>query len=120
MMVTAMGPGSTKRWQTPVSIDPSWAPRHHLVEHGDAVVAVFFHGSASGSTAVILDREDGSVRWSGPPGNIGSIGHSKYSNRVRVVPAGDGAVRVYGDESGGRYVGLLDLREGLWGHEAWR
>ncbi|MGE0792301.1 MAG: hypothetical protein AB7S26_41895 [Sandaracinaceae bacterium] len=87
---------------------------------GDVWVVVTFCAGASGAAAYGVSRTTGERVFTLSPGSIGSIGHSRYANAVRVVAEGGLAV-VYGDESGGRYVGVIDVGERrLLGHEVWR
>ncbi|MBX3271497.1 MAG: PQQ-binding-like beta-propeller repeat protein [Sandaracinaceae bacterium] len=90
-----------------------------FVDAGDVLVVVTFCSGASGASAFGVAR-DGTLRFAVSPGSIGTIGHSRYGNDVRAARAGE-LVVVHGDESAGRYVGVLDPREGrLLGYEVWR
>lgn len=79
-----------------------------IAEAGDAVVVASFCPSATGVVIDVLDVATGAARGSVHPYGIGSIGHSRYGNDVRVSIDG-GRARVYGDESAGRYVSSIDL-----------
>ncbi|MCB9594286.1 MAG: hypothetical protein H6719_16250 [Sandaracinaceae bacterium] len=86
----------------------------------DLVVVVTYCSGASGATAYGIERPGGRKRWTVSPGSIGSIGHSRYGNDVRVVREGPHAV-VYANESAGDYVGVIDPVAGrLLGYEVWR
>ena len=83
------------------------------------LVVVTFSSGASGARAFGV-APDGTLRFAVSPGSIGTIGHSRYGNDVRAARVG-ALVVVHGHESGGRYVGVIDPREGrLLGYEVWR
>lgn len=111
-----------ERWRT--TLDPKggpWGNMAVVAEHAESVVVVVYGGGASGASAYGVDREHGTLRFSSSPGSIGSIGHSRYGNEVGLALFSEGIVRVHGHESGGDYVGVLDVRAGrLLGHEVWR
>lgn len=91
-----------------------------FVEVDGTLVVVTFCSAASGASAWGIDLASGEERWVASPGSIGLIGHSAYSNDVRATREGDRVV-VYGDESAGRYAGVLDPASGtLLGYEVWR
>lgn len=99
--------------------DP-FADRAAFAVLDDTVVVVTFCSGASGATAYGIDRRTGARAWATSPGSIGPIGHSRYGNDVRVAVEGERVV-VHGDESAGRYVGVLDPRLGrLLGYEVFR
>ncbi len=108
------------RWRSP--IEPAQIFDDHLVivEAGEHVVAISYCSGASGAYGFGLAPESGAIEWRSSVGSIGSIGHSRYANEVRAVARGDRLV-VYGEESGGSYVGVVDARHGrLIGYEVWR
>jgi hypothetical protein len=115
-------PSGDERWHT--MLDPKggrWWNMAVVIEHGEQLAVVAYHGSASGAAAWVIDRERGTPRFSGSPGSIGNIGHSKYGNEIALSLGDDGLVRAHGHESGGDYLGVLDLEAGrLLGHEVWR
>lgn len=110
------------RWHT--TLDPEggrWWNTAALIEHDDHVVIVLYNGASSGATAYGVDRESGALRFTSSSGGIGPIGHSRYSNEVALGSDDLGHVLVYGHESGGDYLGVLDVQAGrLLGHEVWR
>jgi len=118
----ATDPKGELRWRT--TLDPKagpWSSSAVVAEHAGCVVVVVYNGGSSGASAYVVDREHGTLRFSSSPGSIGSIGHSRYGNDVGLALFGQGIVRVYGHESGGDYLGVLDLGAGrLLGHEVWR
>jgi hypothetical protein len=107
-------------WSTAVTSSP-FEEAAALLEAGGGIVAAVFCESASGVSVVSLDAATGAVRWRVNPFGIGSIGHSKYGNDVSIALEGEGRLRVRGDESGGRYVALVDLATGREiSDEVWR
>ncbi len=122
LVVEHAGPDGKKRWSTTVDAQGGgWWNSAALVEQGDTLVVVPFHGASSGAVAYGLARRDGAVRFEASPGSIGSIGHSKYSNDLALTVDEAGHVFTHGKESGGHYIGVLDVEAGrLLGHEVWR
>jgi hypothetical protein len=107
-------------WRTPLVPKQIFDDHLTLVEAGGRIVAVSFCGNASGTFAFGFDPATGAIVWTSSVGSIGTIGHSRYRNDVRAVVDGERVV-VYGAESSGKYVGVLDPREGrLIGWEVWR
>lgn len=83
----------------------------------DAIYAAHFHAIATGARVAKLDATDGAVQWDQPLTGVGPIGHSKYRNEVQVRLSDDG-LHVYGWESGGAYVEVVDLDTGAQRHHA--
>jgi hypothetical protein len=107
-------------WRTPLVPEQVFDDHLVVVEAGGHVVAVSYCGNASGAYGFGFDPESGALEWTASVGSIGNIGHSRYRNDVRAVARGDRLV-VYGNESSGSYVGVVDAREGrLIGWEVWR
>lgn len=122
LVVDHAGPGNKTHWSTTLDGQGgSWWNSAALLEYQDTVVVVAYHGSSSGAVAHGLARRDGSKLFDASPGSIGMIGHSKYSNDLALTVDRAGLLRTHGNESGGRYIGVLDLEAGrLLGHEVWR
>jgi hypothetical protein len=53
----------------------------------------------------------GAVAWHPRLIGLGSVGHSKYSNRVKIRLHG-ARLAVYGNESAGRYTEIFDTANG--------
>lgn len=117
----ATDPAGKERWRT--ALEPKggrWWNMAVVIEQGERVIVVVYHGAASGAAVHGVDREHGTLAFSTSPGGIGNIGHSIYSNDVGLSLA-DGLVHIHGHESGGDYLGVLDPKAGrLLGHEVWR
>lgn len=72
---------------------------------------VFFSPEDSGAEATAVDLQSGKVLWTSKLRALGDVDHSKYRNRVNVGLE-EGKVIVYGDETMGRYVEVLDASNG--------
>jgi outer membrane protein assembly factor BamB len=79
---------------------------------GNEVYYADFHPSASGCAVVAFDLATGKEVWKTHLKGLGPIAHTQYSNRVTLDLPRDDALRVYGNESAGKYVEYLDLRTG--------
>ena len=122
LVVEHAGPGGKRLWSSTLDAQGgAWWSSAALLEHHETVVVVAYHGAASGAAAYGLTRRDGTKLFDTSPGSIGSIGHSKYSNDLALTMDEAGHVLTHGNESGGRYIGVLDVAEGrLLGREVWR
>lgn len=114
--------GGKRLWST--TLDPQgggWWNSAVLLRHRETVVVVAYHGSSSGAVAYGLNGRDGTKLFDSSPGSIGPIGHSKYSNELALTVNEAGHVLTHGNESGGHYIGVLDVAAGrLLGREVWR
>jgi hypothetical protein len=70
-----------------------------------------FSPNASGCFVSALDLDSGRQLWTTPLVGIGPIDRSKYRNRVNIELHGDRVV-VFGNESNGRYVEVLNATTG--------
>jgi hypothetical protein len=61
--------------------------------------------------SIVAYHLDHGERWKTPLWGIGPLGNSMYTNRVNMKLDGNNLI-VYGDESAGRYIQLLDIRTG--------
>ncbi len=77
---------------------------------GDVVVA-HYDPIASGTQVTRLHAETGATVWTTPLQGMGPIDHSRYRNDVQTQIAA-GKIWVYGWESAGAYVEVLDLQDG--------
>ena len=66
---------------------------------------------SDGCTVVAYDLANQKQLWKTPLQALGPIDHTKYHNAVEMDLDGD-ALRVYGDESAGKYMEYVDLKEG--------
>src|SRR5262245_54965796 len=79
--------------------------------NGDTLVFARFHPSASGATIVAVDLSTGKELWATHLKGLGPIQHSAYLNRLNLDAQSD-VVTVFGNESQGRYVEILDAKTG--------
>ena len=78
----------------------------------DAVLyAAVYSPSATGCRVLALAVDTGQALWDTPLTGIGSMMHSRYSNSVRMELT-NGELAIFGDESGGKYVEVLDPATG--------
>jgi hypothetical protein len=82
-----------------------------LVAAGDTVVVALYSRIASGCRLVGLDIKTGAKRWEVVLEGLGPVSHSKYRNDVQVSVI-NGQVVVYGWESSGRYIEIVDPKSG--------
>jgi hypothetical protein len=81
-----------------------------LVAHDVLYYADFGPGS-NGCTLIAFDLKARKVVWKTWVWGIGAVTHSQYQNRINLA-IDDRYLTVYGNESFGRYVELLDLNTG--------
>jgi hypothetical protein len=81
-----------------------------FIRGGDMLYYAEFSPYASGCSIVAYHLKQGE-RWKTPLWGIGPKGNSMYTNRVNMKLDGNHLI-VYGDESAGRYIELVDVRTG--------
>ena len=91
----------------------AWQAHQHSVftTSGDTLVVADFHPNRHGCGLVAFDLKNKKDLWQTELKGIGPIPHSRYSNRVNLDLV-DGAVRVFSQESAGRYVEFVDPKTG--------
>ncbi len=77
----------------------------------DLFVYAEFTTSSSGCTVIASDLKTRKQLWAVPLEGLGPIAHKSYRNRVSLSIV-YGVVNIYGWESGGKYLELLDLKTG--------
>ena len=77
-----------------------------LVDKGKLYAALYSR-SLTGCQVLSLDASSGNLLWETPLKGIGSIGHSRYTNRVQMRFR-DEYLLIFGDEASGRYIEVLD------------
>jgi outer membrane protein assembly factor BamB len=82
-----------------------------LVVHRGKLYAALYSRYAAGCRVLTLDASSGHRLWETRLTGVGSVMHSKYMNRVQMRMKGKRLV-VFGDESGGRYIEVLDPLSG--------
>jgi hypothetical protein len=70
-----------------------------------------FSAARSGCAVVAHDLKRGKQLWKVALKGLGPISHFRYHNAINL-DVDQGAVRVYGKESAGRYVEFVDLKTG--------
>jgi len=92
----------------------SWQERGHcvcLVRNGTLYRAEYDQIS-SGCAIVAVNLKPGKEIWKATLQGLGPIDHSKYRNRVWMESVDDLVFAIYGHESAGRYVELVDWKSG--------
>jgi hypothetical protein len=85
-------------------------PASVFVRRGDVLFYADFSPNSSGCSIVAYHLQQGEL-WKTPLWGIVLLGQSMYSNRVNLKLDGDHLI-VYGDESAGKYIELVDVRTG--------
>jgi hypothetical protein len=71
-----------------------------------------FNPISDGCAVVAFDLKAGKQLWRTDLKALGPVSHSKYRNRVTLELVGRDAIRIFGEESEGRYVEFLDRASG--------
>lgn len=91
-------------WATQVTV--SFAQRDGVLYYTD------FHPHSSGCAVVAFDLNSKKQLWRTDLKGLGGIDHSKYFNDVRLDVLDDRTVRVFGQETAGKYVEIVDRVSG--------
>jgi hypothetical protein len=89
-------------------------------EHGQSAFVVCngiiyraeYSGISSGCAIIAFDLKAGKELWKATLKGLGPIDHSKYHNRVRMEKVDNTVFAVYGEESAGKYVELVEYATG--------
>jgi hypothetical protein len=79
---------------------------------GDTICRADYSGISSGCAVIAFDLKAGKELWKVNLKGLGPIDHSEYHNRVRMEKVDDTVFAVYGDESAGKYVELVEYATG--------
>ena len=92
----------------------AWEGHHRSVFalNGDVLVYAAYHPSSSGCAVVAYDLKNKKQLWKADLKGIGPIDHFRYSNSVNLEIVNNDAVRVFGNESAGQYLEIVDLKTG--------
>jgi hypothetical protein len=122
LQLRAEGPEGEPLWRSTLDEEGGrWWTHAVVLQYAEHVLVVAYCAGASGAVAYGVAAEDGALRYTASPGSIGSIGHSKYGDEVALALDDEGHALVHGHESGGDYLGVLDVASGrLLGYEVWR
>ncbi len=82
-----------------------------LLIENDKLYIGLFSGNSTGCKIIALDVAFGQIIWERQLNGLGSVGHSRYSNRVQMQLIDEKLV-VFGWESGGKYIEILDPKDG--------
>lgn len=113
--------GATVSWRTALPDAPSHRANALVLDVGEVAVVVMHSPISSGVTVFVLVSATGEVAGRIDPMGIGPVDHSKYRNRVAVLPLGPRQVLLFGEESSGSYVAMLDpISDKVVSNEIWR
>ena len=79
---------------------------------GDVLVYADFYPSRTGCSVVAYDLKNKKQLWKAELKGLGSIDHFEYSNSVNLDILNNDAVRVFGNESAGQYLEIVDIKTG--------
>lgn len=96
-------------WSFKLPAEP--LPAAALLIDNDSVFIAHYSVIASGVTIHAVDLNSGQERWQTRAQGPGPIAHSKYANHVELAMV-RGYLTVFGRESAGRYIELLDPKSG--------
>jgi outer membrane protein assembly factor BamB len=110
---------SKKLFQVTITFGKDGKTLYTLEGHSNSVFRVVgkvlyypqFHPSANGAALVAVDLTTGKELWKTNLKGIGSVDHFKYSNLINMEVSKD-TVTVFGKESFGRYVEIVQLSTG--------
>jgi len=97
------------RWA--VAIDAATTDSAALTVYEDKLFAALYWHGATGCRVLALDVDTGEQHWATTLSGLGSIGHSRYINRVQITVSDD-RLLVFGNESAGKYIEVLDPSSG--------
>jgi len=87
-------------------------PARPFHQRNDILFYADFHPSSSGCSVVAFDLKSKKQLWKCDLKGLGGIDHSKYRNEVRMELLDDDTLRVFGKESAGKYVEIVDRGTG--------
>jgi hypothetical protein len=82
-----------------------------LLHRAGKLYAALYNDIGTGCRVLAQDAVSGDVLWEAPLKGLGPLHHSKYSNLVQMRFIDDRLV-VFGNESGGKYLEVLDPNSG--------
>jgi hypothetical protein len=86
--------------------------RSVFTSSGNVLVYAAFLPSRTGCAVVAYDLKTQKQLWKADLKGLGDIAHFGYSNSVNLDIINNGAVRVFGNESAGQYLEIVDLKTG--------
>jgi hypothetical protein len=79
---------------------------------GDVLAYADFGPGRSGCSVIAYDLKQKKQLWKTDLKGLGSIPHSRYANSVNLEFIDNATVRVFGNESAGQYLEIVDLKTG--------
>jgi hypothetical protein len=79
---------------------------------GDVLYYTNHHPNASGCQLIAIDLESGKQMWKKDLKGLGPISHFRYRNQVNLDLEDGDTLRVFGRESAGGYVELVNRKSG--------
>ena len=101
----------------------SWEGHYRSVFslQGDVLVYAAFHPSSTGCAVVAYELKNKKQLWKTDLKGLGPIDHFRYSNSVNLEIINNDAVRVFGNESAGQYLEIVNLKTGkMVGHRVYK
>ncbi len=86
-------------------------PNTVFIRKNNMLYVTDFHYMSSGCSVIAFDLKQRKQLWTTRLQGLGPIAHSKYSNYVNIAIEKE-LVIIYGKESSGRYIELLDPQTG--------
>jgi hypothetical protein len=80
--------------------------------NGDVLVYADFLPTRTGCSVVAYDLKTQKQLWKANLKGLGDIAHFRYSNSVNLEILKNDAIRVFGNESAGQYLEIVDLKTG--------
>lgn len=82
-----------------------------LYIEGNVLFAAIYSQGSTGCMILALNLETGKTIWERQLISLGSVGHSRYINKVQMILT-DNKLVVFGWESGGKYIEVLETANG--------
>jgi hypothetical protein len=79
---------------------------------GDVLVYADFHPNRNGCSLIAFDLKQKKQLWKTDLKGLGPIPHSRYANAVTLEFIDNATVRVFGNESAGKYLEIVDINTG--------
>jgi hypothetical protein len=92
----------------------AWAGHHGSVFalSGDVLVYADFGRGRTGCSVIAFDLKQKKQLWKTDLKGLGPIAHSRYANAVTLEFIDNATVRVFGNESAGKYLEIVDINTG--------
>jgi hypothetical protein len=101
---------SSSNWEKPVG----WETRttSPFAHRNGVLYSTDVHPRVAGCSVTALDLRTNRRLWSTDLKGVGLVDHTKYRNEVRMEVLDGDTLRVFGKESSGRYVEIVDRHSG--------